>query len=154
MSTQTKCQQAGAAELADLEAGEPEARFDQLVQDLLIAFVRVDVHEIDNELNGWLKRILLALNLDQSTVAQIDPKSGSATFTHGWTRESGQITGPPLDADGLSPWLREKILAGQTVVFSSPDELPPEAAQNLQNLGRYIPRSNVTIPVRFAGAVV
>jgi signal transduction histidine kinase len=154
MSTQTDRQEAGTSKLASVGAGKPpEARLDELARDLFRAFVRVDVHEIDNELNQWLKRIVLELDLDRSTLAQIDSASGSASFTHGWARDRDQIIGPPLDANTLLPWFRRRISANETIVFSSPDELPPEAAQDIQNLGHRMPQSNVTIPLRFSGKV-
>jgi len=155
MRIQADRQKESTSELGQAsEIVPPEFRFDNLVGDLARTFVRVTVDEIDDELNQWLKRIVLALDLDRSTLAQFDPKSGLASFTHGWAREKDQTIGPPLDANALFPWLRMKMLAGETIVFSSPDELPPEAARDIQNLGHYMPQSNVTIPIRFAGVVV
>jgi signal transduction histidine kinase len=125
-----------------------------LIANLSRAFVRVGVDEIDDEINRWLEHIVLALKLDRSTFAQFDSENGSASFTHGWARKKEEIIGPPLEADALLPWLRRKMLAGETVVFSSPEELPPEAAQDIRNLGHRMPQSNVSIPIRFAGVVV
>src|SRR5258708_37978606 len=114
MGRQADGNEEDASTLASIgEPEPPKISFDELISNLSRAFVRVPVGEIDNELNHWLKSIILALGLDRSTLAQFDPNTGSASFTHGWARERDQLIGPALDADALLPWLRTKMLAGE-----------------------------------------
>jgi signal transduction histidine kinase len=117
------------------------------------AFVRITVDQIDARINRWLKRIVIALGLDRSTIAEIDPSTESAVFTHGWAREADRIIGNSLDANRLLPWTKEKMLAGETVVMQSPDLLPPEASIDRQSFQRYGPKSNVMVPIKIGGAV-
>jgi formate hydrogenlyase transcriptional activator len=128
--------------------------FERLVADLSGAFVRAAAEEIDDEINRWLRRIVLALGLDRSTVAQIDPHSGSASFSHGWAREEERVITNSLDANAMLPWLRKKMLAGETVVFSSLDELPEEAGVDRESMRVHGPKSNVTMPIKVGGVVV
>ena len=128
--------------------------FEELVIELAGAFVRVKTHTIDREINRWLERIVLALGLDRSTIAEINPSDGWATFSHGWAREPGQIIGRSLDANALMPWVKGKMLAGETVVMPSVDALPEEAAVDRESMRRYGPKSNVMIPIRVGGIVV
>jgi GAF domain-containing protein len=118
------------------------------------AFVRVTSDKIDEEINRWLERIVLALGLDRSTVAEINPSDGWAVFSHGWAREPEQIIGRSLDVNALLPWVKTKMLAGETVVMSSVDKLPDEAAIDRENMRRYGPKSNVMMPIKVGGLVV
>ena len=127
--------------------------FEALVADLAGAFVRVTVDQIDGEINRWLKRIVIALGLDRSTMAEINPVTGWASFTHGWAREADRVLGRSLDASALLPWTKQKMLAGETVVMPNPDLLPEEAAVDRASFLRYGPKSNVMVPIMVGGTV-
>ena len=129
-------------------------QFEELVIELAGAFVRVTSDKIDEEINLWLKRIVLALELDRSTIAEFNPADGWATFSHGWAREPEQIIGKSLDANTLLPWVKRKMLAGEMVVMPSVDALPEEAAVDRESMRRHGPKSNVMIPIRVGGVVV
>jgi hypothetical protein len=52
----------------------PEAAdFEKLLGDLSAAFIRVSVEEIDREIERSLQQVVLALDVDRSTVVQVDP---------------------------------------------------------------------------------
>jgi signal transduction histidine kinase len=128
--------------------------FEKLAFELAGAFVRVTSDKIDEEINCWLERIVLALGLDRSTIAEINPSDGWAVFSHGWAREPEQIIGKSLDANALLPWVKAKMLAGETVVMSSVDKLPDDAAIDRESMRRYGPKSNVMMPIKVGGLVV
>jgi signal transduction histidine kinase len=127
---------------------------DATVSQVAGALIRITVDEIDAEINLWLKRIGTDLDLDRSTIAQINPRTGLASFTHGWAREPYRLIRQPLDANRLLPWTVRKMLAGETVVMVSPDELPKEAAVDRKSFLRYGPKSNVIVPIRVGAKVV
>jgi signal transduction histidine kinase len=129
-------------------------QFEELVLELASAFVRVTTEKIDEEINRWLERIVLALGLDRSTIAEINPSDGWATFSHGWAREPDQIIGKSLDANAMMPWTKRKMLAGETVVMASLDALPEEAAVDRESMRIHGPKSNVMIPIRVGGVIV
>jgi signal transduction histidine kinase len=128
--------------------------FEQLVIELAGAFVRVTTDKIDGEINRWLERIVLALGLDRGTIAEINPSDGWAAFSHGWAREPEHIIGRSLDANTLLPWVKGKMLTGETVVMPRVDALPDEAAVDRESMRRYGPKSNVMIPIKVGGTVV
>ena len=66
----------------------------------------------------------------------------------------GQIIGSSLDANKLLPWVKGKMLTGETVVMPSVDALPDEAAVDRESMRRYGPKSNVMIPIKVGGVVV
>ena len=135
-------------------SSEETRQFEELVLELASAFVRVTTDRIDQEINRWLERIVLALGLDRSTISEINLSSGWATFSHGWAREPERIIGKSLDANALLPWIKQKVLAGDTIVMSSLDALPDEAAVDRESMRRYGPKSNVVVPIRVGGVVV
>ena len=150
---QTRAQRRVGIDLG--RSARDEARsFERLIADLAGAFVRATVDQIDAEINRWLERVGLTLGLDRSTVAQVDPANGRANFSHGWAREGHPLMPMHMDVNVIMPWLKSKILAGETVVFSSLDELPQEAANEVEISRRFGPKSNVTIPVKVGGVII
>ena len=127
---------------------------DKLVAELSGAFVRAPLEQIDQEINHWLRQIVSALGLDRSTIAEFDPSDNSAVITHGWAPEGHELVSQSIDANSLLPWTKAKMLAGETVVMSSPDHLPKAAAIDRETFHRYGPKSNVMVPIRVAGTVV
>jgi hypothetical protein len=87
--------------------------------ELAGAFVRVSTDKIDEEINRWLERIVMALGLDSSTVAEISASDGWAIFSHGWPRVPKQRG---LDVNGLIPRTKAKMLARETIVMASVDQ--------------------------------
>jgi signal transduction histidine kinase len=129
-------------------------QFEELVVELASAFVRVTSEKIDEEINCWLERIVLALGLDRATIAEFNASNGWAVFSHGWAREPDRIIGKSLDANALMPWTKRKMLDGETVVMPSLDALPEEAAVDRESMRLLGPKSNVMIPIRVGGRVV
>ncbi len=136
---------------------EPQgADFEKLLADLSAAFIRVSVEEIDREIERWLQQIVLALNVDRSTVVQVDPADGALYSTHQWAREgvSTPDRGTRTSVDSVYPWLRDKLLSGEAFVISRLEDLPPEAAKDVTAARRRGTKSNVTVPLKIGGVVV
>lgn len=129
-------------------------KFPEIILELNAAFVRVPVDQIDDEINAWLERICLTLDLDRSTIAEIDASTGWVVFTHGWAREPGVLLTRALDANALLPWTIGKMLAGETVVMLSPECLPTEAIADRQSFQQYGTKSNVMVPIKIGGVVI
>ena len=130
--------------------------FENLLGDLSAAFVRVSVEDIDDEIERWLQRIVLAMDVDRGNVVQVDPVDGVYYTTHQWGRE-GVITpdkGRKVNSLQLFPWLTGKIISGEMVVLSRLEGLPPEASVDLASARSVGTKSNITIPLRVGGVVV
>jgi signal transduction histidine kinase len=133
---------------------EESQSLDGPVAEIARGLIRVTVGDLDAEINLWLERIGLQLGLDRSTIGEINPVTGVATFTHGWAREPYPVISRPLHASALLPWTVQRMLAGETVVMTSPDKLPKEAAVDRESFLRYGPKSNVIVPIRIGNAVI
>src|SRR5262245_39143988 len=131
--------------------------FEELLGDLSSSFVRVSVEEIDSEVGRWLEKIALAMGADRSSVLQMDPGGGGVCVTHQWSRPgvtTPDIRGVKTNVAKLYPWASAKVLSGELLIFSSLDEIPPEAHRDLASARHVSLKSNLLIPVRVGGAVL
>jgi signal transduction histidine kinase len=130
--------------------------FEKLLSDLSATFVRVPVEQIDREIDRWLEHIVLAMDVDRSTVVQVEFTDGLIYTTHQWAREGvpAPERGRRVDDTDSYPWLTGKVMSGEVVAFSKLEDLPPEAAKDRNSFIRDGNKSNVTIPLRIGGVVV
>jgi signal transduction histidine kinase len=150
---------ANAAKICRMGTNQAQAAvdFEELLGDLSSSFVRSSIDEIDLEVERWLEKIAMAMGADRSSVFQIDPEGGGVLVTHQWSRPgvtTPDIRGLRTNVAKLYPWAIAKVLSGELVIFSSLDELPPEARRDLASARHVSLKSNVLIPVRAGGAVV
>ena len=131
-------------------------RFERFIEELSASFVRSPVDEIGGEIDRWIREIVLGLNLDRGALAQIDPKSGKLTVRHSWGRD--HLVKLPIGFEFArpAPWFDGMLMKGRIVVFSSVKKLPAEFFANdwTTSFRRYVPKSNVTAPIRIGGEVV
>jgi len=145
---------AGAASPASIIRSPEVVDFEKLLSDLSAAFIRVSAEKVDAEIERWLHLIVLAMNIDRSTVVQVDFADRAFYTTHQWARP-GVIAVERGRQDTTSfPWLTRKAFSGEVVVLSRLDDLPPEASKDLADFRLMGNKSNVTIPLRIGGAVV
>jgi signal transduction histidine kinase len=148
----------GVASLAAAPARvlrSPEAAdFEKLLSDLSASFIRVSVEEVDGEIERWLQLIVLAMNIDLGTVAQLEPADGALYITHQSAQKGVSTQEKGMNGTQFYPWLAEKVLAGELVVISRLGDLPPEASEDLAAFHRAGTKSDITIPLRVGGAVV
>src|SRR5258708_2008043 len=129
--------------------------FERFVEELSASFVRSPVDEIGSEIDRWIREIVLGLNLDRGALVQVDPRSGKLTVRHSWGRQHLVKLPIGLELARPAPWFDGMLMKGRTVAFSSVKELPPEfAANDWITFRRYVPKSNVSVPIRVGGEVV
>jgi signal transduction histidine kinase len=129
-------------------------RFEELVSNLSAAFVQATDDQIDDEINHWHKQIIAALGLDRSSIARIDPQSKTFHVAHHWASHGTPPMPERFNLGSGSPELTRRLMAGETVVYSSPDELPPDFNLDLQQMGELVPKSFVGIPMVVGGITV
>jgi len=130
-------------------------RFERFIEELSASFVRSSVDEIGGEIDRWIREIVLGLNLDRGALDQIDPKSGKLVVRHSWSRDHLPKLPIGLEFTQLAPWFNGVMMSGRTLAFSKVSELPPEFFRSdWKTFWRYVPKSNVTVPIRIGGEVV
>jgi signal transduction histidine kinase len=147
---------AGAASPASIVRSPEVVDFEKLLADLSTTFVRLSVEDIDSEIEECLQRIVLAMNIDRSTVVQVDPADGLIYTTHQWARDGFDApeSGHRVNDTASYPWLTGKVFSGEIAVIPRLEDMPPEASKDRDSFRRDGNKSNVTIPLRIAGVVV
>jgi signal transduction histidine kinase len=129
--------------------------FERFIEELSASFVRSPVDAIGGEIDRWIREIVLGLNLDRGALSQIDAKTGKLTVRHSWGRDHLVKLPIGLELARPAPWFDGMLMKGRTVAFSSVKELPPEfRANDWITFRRYVPKSNVSVPIRIGGEVV
>ena len=123
------------------------ASFEAFLDELAAAFVRVSAPDIDGEIEQWLRRIVEYFDADRSSLAQVTPEG--FVVTHSWARP-GYQSAIGLREQAL-PWVIAKFRRGELLVFSSLDELPPEAVEERRVLGQFGLKACVAIPLMISG---
>ncbi len=130
-------------------------RFERFIEELSASFVRSSVGEIGSEIDRWIREIVLGLNLDRGALAQVDPKSGKLVVRHSWSRDRIFKLPIGLEFAEPAPWFNGIMMSGRTIAYSKVSELPPEFFRSdWKKYGRYVAKSNVTLPLRVGGEVV
>ena len=130
-------------------------RFERFIEELSASFVRSSVDEIGGEIDRWIREIVLGLNLDRGALDQIDPKSGKLVVRHSWSRDHLPKLPIGFEFTQVAPWFNDVMMSGRTLAYSKVSELPPEFFDSdWKTFWRYVPKSNVTVPIRIGGKVV
>src|SRR5439155_12699616 len=93
------------------------------------------------------------LDLDRSTLFQLSGDGKTLLVTHSWAKPGYEPVRQVIAQQEL-PWGLKKVLAGETIVFASVEELPEEAARDRETLRKLGPKSNITFPLSAGGAEV
>ena len=136
----------------DLSTLSERLRFESLVSELSARFVHLPAGEVDAAIEDAQRQIVETLDLDRSTLFQMDETNSDLVYTHYWARP-GMPTAPrQLSAREHFPALTERVLAGEVVAFSSVDEV--EGPVDRDTLRRFGAQSSVTIPLKVGGRTI
>ena len=128
-------------------------RFETLLIDILARFVPLPAAQVDGAVESAQRQIVEMLGIDRSSLFQLSQHGSDYVLTHSWHRP-GLLPFPPgINATEHFPWATERILQGEVVRFVSVNELPPEAARDVETLRKFGPKSNVTFPLVAEGRV-
>ncbi|PWU20934.1 MAG: hypothetical protein C5B48_11845, partial [Candidatus Rokuibacteriota bacterium] len=130
--------------------------FEHLIADLMATFVQVSAVAVDDHIVDALARVSLFLDVDRSAVRQLTAATPSLEISHQWVRDDEQQWRVPAVTPSAAalPWLLEELLRGEMVVYSTIDELPPEATAERTFAERYGLKSCVCLPLVVDGAVI
>lgn len=96
-------------------------RFELLVDELSAEMARATVGEIDTEIEKWLQRIVLALEVDRGAVWERGAIDGVLVGTHSWVRPGLPKFPRNTSSTRVSSWAAAQLLAGKLIVYSNPD---------------------------------
>ena len=130
-------------------------RFEMLLSDISARFVNLPCEQIDREIEETQVRICGCLGIDRSAVCQI---SETGQWDMHLTHHHQAPGGPPIPEDpvppNMFPWLVPRLMLGETVLVSSLDDLPAEAATDKESFRLIGTRSCAVFPLQAGGTFI
>lgn len=134
---------------------ERRLEFETLLAGLSSRFVNVPPHEVDRLIDEAQRQVCECLDLDLATLWQWPPGNpGDLALTHLYRPLGGPGVPEPMNGAEYFPWVLAELRAGRTVMFTSPDELPPEAAHDRAVYEHFGVRSTLNLPLSAGGAPI
>lgn len=129
-------------------------RFERLISDLSTRFVSISSDRMDREIESALHQIRDFFDVDRCTLFEISQNKTSARVSHAEIANGINSVPASFEIKKLFPWVHEKvILEGNNICFTSRDELPPEAAIDIETYRTWGTRSNLMLPIIIDGSV-
>jgi formate hydrogenlyase transcriptional activator len=130
-----------------------QLEFEALLADVSTRLLNLPPDAVDEEITDALRRLGEHLDVDRGSVASVHPDDGKLRTTHGWAREG--VPQMPLGIGETEfPWAATQTRAGRAIIVSGPQDLPPEAAADLQVVRRLGVQSLVLLPLSAGGKLI
>jgi formate hydrogenlyase transcriptional activator len=129
---------------------EEQLEFERFLAELSFEFINVASDALPGAIRNGLRRMAEQLRLDRCTFFRVsadrmlyDPVV--------WAEPGIPTLDAPVDAAARFPWVSARVLAGETVAFSSVDEIPSETDRaSFRALGT---KSGIFVPLSVGGRV-
>jgi signal transduction histidine kinase/integral membrane sensor domain MASE1 len=128
-------------------------RFEELLARLSSAFVHLPSDQMDRAFGEELGRIGAFLRVDWLGLFIAADGGRDATLAHGWMADAFRSSGRSAEPADF-PWTLGRLVASESVVVSSVDRLPPEAAVDRAALQRLGLKSGFAVPLTERGRVI
>jgi len=131
------------------ESPEKRLEFERFLADLSAKFVALPPEQVDDEIRGALKRVLQFFKIDRCSLLRLLPCRTKWQITH--NADAAGDSPYPIETTlpvSLVPWAARKLADDRkTFSFSTPDDLPAEAAVDKQTMEMWKVRSGLYIPI-------
>jgi transcriptional regulator with GAF, ATPase, and Fis domain len=143
---------AGRSRLSDARrlAFEDQLEFQRFVAELSSRFINLPTDRIDEAIQTSLGRLCGQLALDRAALYRVDA-DGTLDGYIGWSAAGVPAIAGPFPARERLPWALERIQAGQTVLFSTLEDVPSQIDRD--SYAAFGIRSAVVIPLSVDGRV-
>lgn len=129
-------------------------RFESLVDELSAAIAQAPAEAVDSEIEKWLGRICLDLDLDRSAIYERDAPDKDVRTSHTWVRANFPPFPRTFDPEKLVKKTTDWILAGNWLVFSRLSEIPSELEDMRQFVEKWGPKASAVIPMWAGNQVI
>src|SRR5512135_330284 len=127
---------------------EERLSFETLLTNLSARFVNVPAEQVDGEILDAQRRICDCLGLEASALWQNQVENSSVhVLTHLFRPPGGTPAPDRMDAQEYFPWCRQQLLAGNMIIVSSLEKLPPEAARDVESWKYFGAKTSLTFPL-------
>jgi DNA-binding CsgD family transcriptional regulator len=141
-----------------VEAGRPLAsalhersRFEAFLSDLSATFISVPADQVDSQIVAGLRQIVEFLGIDRSGFGELVTNKNKIEITHSYEVPGVPAT-PRIYVEAHWPDYASKVRQGEP--FRVPEDLPAEATAEREYLAQVGLKSQFTIPLKMAGAIV
>ena len=125
--------------------------FETLIADISSGLIDLPPDEVDGAVKDALRRVCELLKIDLALLWQWSSADPTVlTVTHIYYARGVQPS-PDARHQEQYPYFVRQLLTGRVVGFSSPEDLPPEAAVDLEHIHRLGIKSNLTVPLEAGG---
>jgi len=121
---------------------EGQLKFEKVLSEISARFVSLRFDEIDSVIEEAQRTIVKVLDLDRSVLFQLNEQTDEIEITHTWNKPQWERL-PRLTGKNVYPWAYQKLTHGETMVFSSIDELPPEASIDIESHKKFGAKSSL-----------
>lgn len=133
---------------------EEQLQFEAFISDLSARFINLPPNEVDNWVDQGLKQVVEFLGVDRGSLMQLLGENKVPVVTHSYSKPGFPPLTKMTDVPGASfPWSCLKILNGEILSFSSPDEFPPEARVDRESMAALNMKSHIIIPLSIGGSI-
>jgi hypothetical protein len=130
---------------------QERSRFETFLADLSATFLSVPADQVDSQIVAGLRQIVAFLGIDRSGFGELVTDKNKLVITHSF-EVPGVPSTPRIYVEDHWPDYARKVQEGEP--FRVPEDLPAEAGAERAYLARVGLKSQFTIPLKMAGAVV
>lgn len=135
-----------------IQTFERAADFETLIAELSSRFINLPAGEVDQEIEGVLRRVCEWFGIDLAVLWQWSIASPDIIVpTHSHYAEEGRQPPVPLDQHQF-PWYAQQMRSGKLIAIASLDDLPAEAAVDREHGVLFGVQSNLCLPLALGGA--
>ncbi|HZM93164.1 MAG TPA: sigma 54-interacting transcriptional regulator [Vicinamibacterales bacterium] len=132
-------------------AVDQKLEFGQLIADLSVKFINLPTDQVIEAIRDAIRRAAEILDVDCCTFFRI-PDAEVAAGPIAWWGRRGVSAPPVMSVKERFPWVRDTILGGKEICFSTLDEVPNSVDRQGYEAGGI--RAAVTVPISVCGQVV
>jgi RNA polymerase sigma factor (sigma-70 family) len=146
-----RCQVPDPAGRPLASALQERSRFETFLADLSATFIAVSANRVDSQIAAGLRQIVEFLGIDRSGFGELVAEENEVVITHSYEVPGVPAT-PRIYVEAHWADYARKLREGEP--FRVPEDLPAEASAEREYLARVGLKSQFTIPLKMAGAVV
>jgi RNA polymerase sigma factor (sigma-70 family) len=145
------CQAPDQADCPPASPVQDRPGFETFLADLSATFISVPADRVDSQIMAGLRQIVEFLGIDRSGFGELVADKNKMVITHSYEVPGVPAT-PRIYVDDHWPDYAMKVQEGEA--FRVPEDLPPEASAEREYVAQVGLKSQFTIPLKMAGAVV
>lgn len=131
---------------------EEKLQFEKIISELSVKFISLPWAKIDEEIDNALQTLVEFLRFERGTLLELT-QSEDLIVSHQFAQPGVRRTSGSFSDKETVPWFHSQLMAGNTIILSKLDDLPPEAVKERELASRIKFKSSITIPFSVGGKI-